>query len=241
MRPIIALTPSHDAEKSQFFLRENYSEAVLQAGGLPVVLPYLTDARLMEVYLEGVDGILLTGGGDVAPERYHTLRIPSCGPQDDARDAFELLLIEKALERDLPIFGICRGFQVLAVALGGTLIQDLEAEAGLVASAHLQRSSCAHPTHEVVLEAGGLLAKLTGRQVLYTNTSHHQAIREAGRLVPDAHSSDGVIEAGYLRGKPHVFGVQYHPEYLAASDPSALALFKHLVQCASARGASRKR
>ena len=117
-RPIIGISGSHSIGEHQLFLRENYMESVLRAGGLPVLLPHFSDEATARVMASRLDGLLLAGGGDVRPSRYGEETLPACGEPDDQRDVFELLMIREALRLNMPIFGVCRGIQIL-VALSG--------------------------------------------------------------------------------------------------------------------------
>ena len=234
MRPLIGVTPSHDAEKAQLYVRENYLSAVSDAGGYPVVLQQTDSPELIGETLERLDGLLLSGGGDVEPSYYGAEASPRCGQWDSARDAFEVALTLGALARGLPVFGICRGCQTLAVALGGTLIQDIEDELGIPAARHNQSPPYDRPTHDVLLTPGGLLSRITGKARLSVNSSHHQAVRNFGeKMVPEAVSEDGVTEGFSLSGREDVFAVQFHPEHMAYKDPDAAALFRYFVSCAA--------
>jgi putative glutamine amidotransferase len=163
--------------------------------------------------LSGADGLLLLGGEDVAPERYgETDRC--CERINPQRDAFELALLRSALHRDLPILGICRGVQILAVALGGTLLQDLPAELPRGRSRVIHRGPRRTDSrHRIVLAKGTALVRLIGRDALLVNSHHHQAVRAMSPGVRvSARSADGVIEAIEHPDKKFVLGIQWHPE-----------------------------
>lgn len=234
-RPIIGISASRSGEKHQLSLTETYLNAIDRAGGLPVVLPSsITDEEAIGELLEHVDGVLLSGGIDVHPRRFGEEVLPACGAIDETRDAFELALTRKAIGRGMPLFGICRGVQVLAVALGGTLFQDIESQLGLPASAHRQEEPMDDYKHAVRFKEGGLLARVTGTTLMLTNSKHHQSIKEAGdRLVVEGITMDGIIEAVSMAGNESVFGVQFHPEcFERFSDPAA-KLFAYFVEKAS--------
>lgn len=131
IHPIIGISGSHNIADRQLFVRENYMQSVLRAGGIPVLLPEIEDEETAAQILAHLDGLLLAGGGDILPARYGEETIPACGEADAQRDAFELLIIPMAISRKMPVFGICRGIQVLNVAMGGTLIQDIESQKGI--------------------------------------------------------------------------------------------------------------
>ena len=229
MRPLIGITASHNEENCQVYLRENYAQAVLNAGGLPVILPQTADRAVLSDYLDKLDGVLLSGGGDIDPKYYHEEMIPACGAPDARRDAHELTLTELAMARQMPILGICRGCQVLAVALGCALIQDLETERGIPAGRHRQGEHFEKPAHRIDLSPSGILARITGAGSIAVNSSHHQAVRILSPgLFQEAVSEDGVIEA--FSAGDNILAVQFHPEYMAESDPNAQAIFGHFLK-----------
>ena len=233
-RPLIGISGSHNVQDRQLFLRENYMQSVLDAGGLPVLLPQTGDEGIAAALLDELDGLLLAGGGDVDPARYGEQRIPECGESDAQRDEFELLITRLALERGMPIFGICRGIQLLAVAMGGTLWQDVNAQLGVKAEHHEQKPPYNVPEHAVRFVHDGLFAHILGAEEVMANSMHHQAVKDAGaNLIIEGHSDDGVIEAVRSAHSDAVFAVQYHPEYMADGDVYAARLFEYLVKKAS--------
>lgn len=234
--PVIGVSGSHNIEGKYLFLRENYLNSVIRAGGLPVLLPETTDDQMVEVILDHIDGLLLSGGCDVLPARYGEATLPACGEVDEQRDAFEMLITRKAIERGMPVFGICRGVQLLTVLLGGTLIQDIESQCGIPNQVHNQKAPYDAPVHSVNLLPGGFFAALVGGEPLSTNSMHHQAIKDAGpQLRVEGTSEDGIIEAVCVKDDDRcIYGVQFHPEYLAEQDPRMSALFAHLVRKAEA-------
>lgn len=234
-RPLIGISGSHNVEERQLFLRENYMQSVLDAGGIPVLLPQMADEAAMSEILDHIDGLLLAGGGDVSPARYGQEPVPACGEADPQRDAFELAAIPLAMARHMPIFGICRGVQVLTVALGGTLIQDLETQRGIPNALHQQKAPYDRPVHAVRFEPDSVFERITGLQVMHVNSSHHQAIDNPGpHLRVEGHAMDGVIEAVSCVDNDRVFGVQFHPEHMAYCDRPCAALFEYFVSLAGA-------
>lgn len=232
-RPVIGVSGSHNVTDRQFFVRENYMESVLRAGGIPVLLPEIDNAETAAHMLDSLDGLLLAGGGDVAPVRYGEAQLPVCGEVDDKRDTFELLMIPMALERRMPVFGICRGIQVLAAALGGTLIQDIETQLSIPMARHQQQPPYGEATHSVHFAPDSVFARVTGTADMRVNSMHHQAIKSAGpRLRVEGLSEDGVIEAVSGVDNDRLFAVQFHPEYLADHDACAQKLFDHFVALA---------
>jgi gamma-glutamyl-gamma-aminobutyrate hydrolase PuuD len=228
---------THDGERYAT-AKARYLQAVRQAGGAPVVLIPETSEREIAARLDNVDGLLLTGGYDVDPGVYGETMLNDTVRVDAERDAFELPLARLAFERDVPLLAICRGCQVLNVALGGTLWQDIPAQLPS-AGAHRQHAPMAAVTHAVRVAAGSMLACLLDRPegvTLQTNTAHHQAIRDAAHsLAVVGHAEDGVVEAVGAEGRRFVLGVQWHPESLAEAWPEHLRLFQGLVQASRLR------
>jgi putative glutamine amidotransferase len=217
-----------------------YIQAVRAAGGVPVLLPHDAGAEEVETLVAGLDGLVLPGGEDVDPAEYGQDKIPECGHVDRDRDALELQLARRATEGGLPVLAICRGHQVLNVALGGTLWQDLPAQ---VPGA--QEHSCAYLensgtlAHEVRITRSSVLVDILGTDQVGTNSSHHQAIRALGAgLVPTAWAPDDVIEAVELKGHPFAVGVQWHPERMYREYPRMLRPFVALMEAALVRSAA---
>ncbi|MFO7245883.1 MAG: gamma-glutamyl-gamma-aminobutyrate hydrolase family protein [Thermaerobacter sp.] len=187
-------------------------------------------------------GLLLTGGCDVDPYLFGQHPHPRLGRVSPRRDAWEAALVRAALAAGTPILAICRGVQILNVACGGTLIQDLDAQVPGVIQ-HRQRAPHHHPSHEVRIRDGSLLHRTAGSRVIRVNSRHHQAVLEPGRgLVVSATAPDGVVEAVEGTGPGFVLGVQWHPENMAvAGDPVSRRLFRALVAAAGARTAGNER
>ena len=232
-RPVIGVSGSHNAADRQFFVRINYMESVLRAGGIPVLLPEISDEETARQMLDGLDGLLLAGGDDVLPSYYGEETLPACGETDAMRDTFEMLIAPMAIEKKLPIMGICRGIQLLAVAMGGTLFQDIESQKGIEKAHHQQKPPYGEPVHAVNFVPGGLFERIVGKTTVMANSMHHQAIKNPGpHLKVEGRSDDGIIEAVSCVDSDRIFAVQYHPEYLADHDPDAQCLFDHFVALA---------
>ena len=242
--PLIGIT-GHFTETSAGYrvvaAGQAYIDAVRLGGGFPVVLPPVFRADLIGESLDRIDGVLFTGGKDIDPAYYGEQILGPSVHLEPERDAFELPLIREAIARDMPVLAICRGCQVLNVALGGTLWQDLPAQrpTGL---AHTQKAPRDAVTHTVEIGSDSLLGDLlhaagSGSTIL-ANSFHHQAARAVPeRLVPVAFASDGTVEAIELPDRTFVVGVQWHPEHLVVEYPEHRRLFEALVQ-ASVRGPS---
>ncbi len=230
-RPRIGLTLDLDEESDEYRLPRGYAEAVLAAGGLPIAIS-CRDEPAAGAYLALCQGLVITGGAfDIPPERYGEVRRPSCGPQKLARTAFEWSLCEAAFDGRIPILGICGGMQLMNVVRGGTLYQDLGQDLGI--RSHEQLPPRDLPCHPAELVPDTLLARLAGREPLSVNSSHHQAVRDAGvGVLVSARAPDGVVEAIELPDLPFALGVQWHPERLFASDARQLGIWRGLVQAA---------
>lgn len=212
----------------------DYSHAVLAAGGAPLLIPTPQSRESLERILDGLAGVILSGGPDVHPGRYGEEPAAGLGEIDEALDRMEIALARLAAERGVPLLGICRGVQVLNVALGGSLYQDIASQVPQ-AICHTPKADKSVLTHTVQIERGSLLARILGKREIRVNGKHHQAVRDVGSgLRPVARARDGVIEALEHPGKPFVLGVQWHPEGTFREDPFSLKLFRALVQAARA-------
>jgi len=234
-KPLIGITLSRD-EKSpagtRDCVRQVYSIAIIEAGGLPVLLPNELSSLELLTYCHG---LLLTGGGDFDPATYQA---EPDGTQlsgvNQARDHIELALIKTADELQMPIFGICRGMQALSIAGNGSLIQDIAQVQREDAVDHNQHLARGDMTHRVVIDADSIIGQLVQTNTIMVNSFHHQAIAqmpEGFRVI--ARSDDGIIEAIEDPHKPFAIGVQWHPEDLASFQPAAQNLFLGFVQAAA--------
>lgn len=235
MRAVIGITLGDGDRPGYCSMREDYVRSVERSGALPVVLPPVGHEHAPEL-LERVDGLLLSGGVDLDPALYGQPRHARLGRVDRARDEFELALTRRALKLDLPILAICRGQQVLNVATGGTLIQDIPSEVR-GAMKHEAGGARTRRSHDVEVAAGSKLAAILGRGPLRVNSFHHQAIEQLGSgLEVTARSpGDGVIEAVEMRDRAFVVAVQWHPESFWSEAVSFQALFDaHAAACHAA-------
>jgi gamma-glutamyl-gamma-aminobutyrate hydrolase PuuD len=208
-----------------------YVDSVVNAGGCPVILP-VVDPRLAVAAVAVLDGLVLPGGGDVDPGSYGELPAPETDAVDPARDAWELACARAALDRHLPTLAVCRGCQVLNVALGGTLIQDVPTATG---ERHGWAARFAEHVHEVRVAPGSRLADALGATVIGTNSLHHQAVGRLGEGVSAVGwAPDGTVEAIEVADHPEVVAVQWHPELLE-DDHLHQGLFRDLVQRARSR------
>ncbi|MBS0559444.1 MAG: gamma-glutamyl-gamma-aminobutyrate hydrolase family protein [Proteobacteria bacterium] len=229
--PVIGVTldselPGGYSKFPWYALRQNYASAIAGAGGLPVALPHLPEQAA--AYLDRIDALVVTGGAfDVDPALYGDADRHGTVTLKEARTDAELALTRGALARGLPVLGICGGEQLLAVALGGTLIQHIP-DAVPGALAHEQPNPRDEPGHAVAVVPGTLLHRIVGSASMRVNSSHHQAVRDPGRgAVVNATAPDGVIEG--IEDPAHRFclGVQWHPEFLI--DPGDRRIFDALI------------
>lgn len=208
-------------------LGQTYVNAVRKAGGVPVILPGVKTKEDADALIASIDGIIFSGGEDVAPAYYGESILNESVGINAPRDTSDFLLVQAARDRQIPIMGICRGEQLLNVAFGGTLWQDLPAQKGVE---HRQKQPSTVATHKVILEKGSRIRELLAdADTISVNTHHHQAVKDiAPGCKVTAWSEDGIVEA--WEG-PGVFCVQFHPEGLIwGGDDSFLPLFRTLVE-----------
>ncbi len=230
-RPAIGITIGYDEDRpDRHLLREDYVKSVVVAEGLPYVLAPVFQ-RDIPALLDRLDGLVLTGGSDVDPSIYGEEPHPQLGPVFRERDDFEIALSREAYRRDLPILAICRGHQVLNVATGGTLIQDLPSQQSGGSVDHDPDTQRAERVHEVRILDGCRLRRVLEKESVGVNSFHHQAIRDLGPgLVATGWSPDGVVEAVEDPSRRFVLGVQWHPESFWREDPGFRPLFRALVE-----------
>ena len=208
-----------------------YVAAIEAAGGVPVILPCGANFDAYDSFIDLCDGFMFTGGCDIHPARYGEEILPECGNIQDHRDVIELAFFEKAIATDKPIIAICRGIQLVNVALGGTLYQDIPSQLKTTL-VHSQIEGRFEPSHSVTVVENTPLAAMTGGKThMVANSFHHQAIKLLGRgLAVMAYADDGVIEVVYLPDKPYFRAYQWHPERLQAIDADNLAIFTEFVK-----------
>ena len=226
--PVIGITGNFGDKGCE--LAEGYYESLLRVGATPVVIPPYTTADALTSVLDRIDGLLLSGGGDLNPLYLGEEPVAGLGTVNPKRDLPELLLVRLAYDRQIPMLGICRGIQMLAAALDGMLYQDLNSQYGQPLIKHSQALERSQASHTVGLEPDSKLANIFDTQTLAVNSFHHQAVREPGpHLRVSARATDGVIEAVESSEHKSIIGVQWHPEcFCLADDNSMLPLFRWL-------------
>ncbi len=231
-RPVIGVTASRD-ERGTLSVGREYLESVLRAGGLPLIVPYVEGDEPIREIAERIDGLLLTGGGDIDPAWFGEEPIPGLGWVDPGRDHLEIFLIRRMLEERKPILAICRGCQILNVAAGGDMFQDLYRQREDLLQ-HQQKAPRSHLSHSVEVAEGSLLHRIAGSTDIKVNSFHHQAVRKlAPGFIACATAKDGVIEGVESVRHPFVLGVQWHPEHLVETDAVSRRLFEAFVQAAA--------
>ncbi len=234
-RPTIGINCSWIENRTRvpaLMIRMNYLTSVIKVGGTPLLVPVVDDPALLESYLDRIAGLLLIGGRDISPARYGASAHPLTVPLPAMREEFDLRLVRTALDRGLPVMAICLGCQLLNIALGGTLHQDIASAFPESPLQHTKRIGVSLTSHYVRIVKGTQLFRIIGREKIETNSSHHQSINQLGDgLVASAFAEDGIIEAVESTRYPFALGVQWHPEYLADQEDHP-KLFKALVEAA---------
>jgi putative glutamine amidotransferase len=231
--PIIGLTTRRGKLDVHF---RAYLDAVTRAGGKPELIPYGLSQEARRALFGRLDGILFTGGGDIAPARFGAELHPSIHNVDEERDELEFSFLQSAVEMGKPFLGICRGCQVVNVGLGGTLYTDIESQKeGAIRHKYSSQTQREYLAHVVHVEAGSHLAKILGEAELRVNSLHHQGAKEIPtRLKPVAYAPDGLVEAMELAEHPFGIAIQWHPECLT-DQPSTRQLFQTFVEAAGKR------
>lgn len=229
MKPLIGIS-STEEERGESIGQDSI-KAIVQAGGIPVVLTNFALEEDVGAILDQLDGLFLTGGHDIDPTYFDEEPIPKLGKVTPRRDRFELAIAKKALAINKPILGVCRGSQVLTVATGGSLYQDIYSQSDEDLLQHVQRAPSEHASHFIEITEGSLLNKLTGKTKLKINSRHHQAAKDVAEpLAVSAKASDGIIEAVESKDHDFVLGMQWHPENLAvALEEESMAIFDGFI------------
>lgn len=234
--PLIGLSSARMLMEGSFLtgmpkavVNSDYIDAVSRAGGLPFILPPVCTHEEIRQFVELCDGLLITGGKDIAPLLYGEMTHPQCESYDLEVDRCHIALIQEAMETGKPVFGICRGLQLINIALGGTLYQDLPAQFP-GCGGHLFSFIRSDAVHTITITEHSPLHEIFGKTALSVNSIHHQAVKETGTGVEVcALAPDGVIEAFTVPGKK-TLAVQWHPEMLLQKDDEMLCLFRAFIE-----------
>ncbi len=235
MNPRIGISTNyHTVDKGKFlgmeriYINKDYVDAVIKAGGIPILLPPAEDSDIIHTYTGLCDGFILSGGGDINPLLYGEIPHPQLEEIHTGLDRAQWALTEAILKTKKPLLAICRGIQLLNVVLGGTLWQDISV-AGHSAMLHSQTGPRADKFHRIKIVPDSILEKLFGDQ-LEVNSFHHQCLKTLGsHLKITATTSDGIIEAVEMTDHPFVLGIQWHPEMLLSGSDEMLPLFRELI------------
>lgn len=228
MKPVIGVTTFIDdkANNKLSSLNYNYINSIILAGGIPVLIPIIEDEEDINRFTDIVDGILFTGGGDISPLYFGENPTGKINSISTRRDFIELKLFKKAWEKNMPMLGICRGLQLINVALGGTLYQDIDSQFEGVLGHHPNDILRDELYHTVKLKEGSSLFDIFKTDEIGVNSFHHQAIKQLGKgLTISALSCEGIIEGVEANDKRFVVGVQWHPEALTVRYPEFQKLF----------------
>ncbi|WP_223639609.1 gamma-glutamyl-gamma-aminobutyrate hydrolase family protein [Planococcus sp. 4-30] len=238
MKPIIGVTASLELGRDEYGIELADTEAIVSAGGLPIMLPHLMEEADIEEIAEHIDGLFLAGGYDIDPTLFDEEPHPNLGVIIPSRDAFELELAKKVLALKKPILGVCRGAQILNIAVGGDMYQDITTQVKADLLQHQQKAPRFHGSHFIDVTEGSLLHRLTGVQRMKVNSRHHQANRHVPKpFIISGISSDGIVEA--IESTQHHFalGVQWHPENMArAKDSASLGIFAGFIEACREEG-----
>ena len=224
MKPIIAIVTLYDEKLESYWMLPGYAQGLEEAGAAPVVLPLTSDPAALERYAHTFDGFLFPGGHDLAPALYGEEPSEKCGAVIPQRDSMEQAFFPLALETGKPMLGICRGIQLMNVALGGDLYQDIKP------FAHVPHNDHWGKIHTVTVRRDTLLSRILGQDTVLVNSQHHQAVdKVAPGLVLSALSEDGIVEGIEKPDAKFCLGVQWHPEWLSAADPAMQGIFDAFV------------
>lgn len=230
-KPMIGLMPLVDEGKESYWMLPGYMKGIEERGGIPVMLPLTNDEAALKQMTDAFDGFLFTGGHDISPELYGEPILPVCDTRCEARDQMEQILFREILKADKPMLGICRGFQLMNVLLGGTLYQDLPSQHPS-RICHRQKAPYDVPAHCVDICEDTPLYTLLEIGRFSVNSYHHQAVKTlSDKVKAMAVSEDGLTEALYMPDRAFVWGVQWHPEF-ALKDGASRKIFDAFVQAA---------
>ena len=229
MHPIIGILGEVD-ETLYSAIKNSYITSIESSGGIPILLPYVSNDETIADFIKICDGFLFTGGADIAPSRYNTEKKTTCGKIQYNRDELEFKVFNQVIKTQKPLMAICRGAQLVNVALGGTLYQDIPSELQTDID-HVQTNTVTSPSHSVNVQCTSPLMELVNTDKITANSFHHQAIKTLGHgLSVMATADDGVIEGIYLNEKRYLRAYQWHPERLYNTDEYNKRLFFDFIE-----------
>jgi putative glutamine amidotransferase len=237
LKPVIGITSNIDSTTHS--IQNTYIEAVIASGGIPLVIPTGVEKDAQQI-TKLLDGLLISGGGDMNPQLFNEEPMPKLGNVTPERDTVEIELVRHMLSLNKPILGICRGHQVLNVAFGGTLYQDIHSQSASAILQHDQKAKRDHQSHAVHIEQGTILESIVNSEKIMVNSFHHQALKDIpSSLIVSGKASDGIVEAIESPDHHFVIGVQWHPEALMQSaDQVSSRLFEAYIKaCLERMGA----
>ena len=228
MKPMIGLIPLVDKGRESYWMLPGYMKGITAAGGIPLMLPLEMSRDETLQIAAGLDGFVFTGGHDVSPSLYGEEKLPECQEVCEERDSLEGALFSAVRKLDKPILGICRGHQLINVLMGGTLYQDLPAQAPSSVNHHGQ-PPYDRPDHEITVVSGTPLYEVCGAK-MDVNSYHHQAVKDIAKdLTVMAYAADGIAEALYDKNARFLWTVQFHPEFSYQTDPDSQKIFREFV------------
>lgn len=229
MKPVIGITPSIHSDERGYIVHRAHCDAIRGAGGIPIIIPYEA-GESVQVIAEELDGLYLTGGDDIDPHYFNEEPHLALGRIDPLRDEFEIELIHEMSVLHKPILGICRGSQILNVAFGGTMYQDIFTQKDAALIQHKQNRPLRYGSHFVEVNKQSLLYDIVKNERIKVNSNHHQANKELGKgLQLAATSDDGIIEAVEGGGETFLLGVQWHPERMLTNEVSR-AIYSYFIK-----------
>ncbi|MEO1816326.1 MAG: gamma-glutamyl-gamma-aminobutyrate hydrolase family protein [Acetobacterium sp.] len=230
-KPLIGILPLYDSIKKSLWMYPGYPEGITAAGGIPVILSILNRDEDIEAIAERLDGFVFSGGQDVDPRHYGEALLKYSNEIYPPRDQLEMRLLRAVMDRDKPIFGVCRGLQLINVALGGTLYQDINQQVKReLPIQHFQQNNYDFPVHQISIATNSRLYEIIGTETIWVNSMHHQAIAHLSpQLLAAATSADGLVEAVEIRELRFGLAVQWHPEFLWRDDENTLKVLRAFV------------
>lgn len=228
MKPIIAITPNFTDDETTLKLNSKYCNAIWKAGGIPIIIDY--NINQINSILKIANGLLFTGGGDIDPILMDEEPIKELKDISPIRDNFEIKLCKKAIQLNIPVLGICRGCQILAIASGGDIYQDIYKQSNTNLK-HFQQAPKYYPTHTIKIKSNSKLIDIYKKDTILVNSFHHQAVNNLdNNMLISATSNDNIIEAIEHRTNKFAIGVQWHPETMLEKYNEHLELFKQFIK-----------